>query len=148
MTRIEATAGWVFTCLGIILLSLSTLLVSAATFAGSGADFDAPFSAPYSSRSADYPACVQSCCNDRCNSAQPCTDDCLQEAAGLQKKVCNGYVGMGKYADCSNKGSTCFLDPDDLLCTGDCNSKLLKPCTDCVCQPGGLLLQCKCDIKK
>jgi hypothetical protein len=144
MARLEAWAAWLFSCLGIVMVGVSILVVPADAFADAGSACADKCDTECGSDTACYNACIEKCCVETYCWEGPfgdiiCSSLELEECMAQKKDVCNGPP----VNDCSNNGKGCFYHATNMECTGDCYKDLI-PCRACVCQPAGATT-CKCD---
>ena len=152
MNRLEATASWLFTCLGIALAAVSILVVPANAFADPGtvcgADCSAGDATFYgnccATECADDPDCIAGCCGATCGADQDCYNACVAQA---QTPGCAGDA-------CDTPGKKCSLVKPPLCPSTSkwaiyCGSSSPKNrCDGCICDlvPPALVV-CGCRLK-
>src|SRR5262249_30123565 len=78
MTRLEAAVAWLFSCLGVVLLACSILVVPVDAFADTGN----PDCATQCSTDLDPTTCMQNCCTNTCLGDQTCYNNCMAQLGG------------------------------------------------------------------
>lgn len=140
MARLEALAAWFFSCLGIVLLGVSILVVPANAFADAGSDCINLCTVECGADKNCYNSCVGGCCATACSGDPVCGEQCCNAACmgdptclnaclAAQGGICNGPP----VNDCS-QGMQCFYSVDKQECVGQCNKEVI-PCRACKCVP-------------
>ncbi len=116
MARLEAQAAWLFSCLGIVLLAASILVVPATAFAEAGDDcvakcVDDP----------DPPSCTYACCETACGgSGNLCFQGCMQGQLSCSGHGgydgCNLNCRINIYQEACLPPKTCVTKNDCALC--------------------------------
>jgi hypothetical protein len=119
MKRLDGLLSWFFTCLGIVLVGVSILVVPQDAFAAyngecSGTDDPQTCCAIFCAGDSN---CIGICCGDACTGKDPsCTADCYAGVVKCASKTCDLGQG-GCAADC--KGAFCNdggKDPSKSTC--------------------------------
>jgi hypothetical protein len=153
MVRLEAAVAWCFSCLGVVLLGVSILVVPSHAFADSGSEC-AETCKNYKGTSG-YGTCVGGCCSSKCSGDPVCGEECCLVACGsdstcfdtclaAQPKNCNvvsceGGCGVQKTPSCGDRKF------DDTWCL---KTKNKAQCNGCVCGVFPMYSgQCTCGLK-
>ena len=116
MARLEAAMAWFFSCLGVVLLGGSILVVPANAFADTGTPDCA-------TQCGTDTSCMQTCCQNACNGDQTCYNNCM-----AQLPKCSGGS-----ASCSK---LCGVNAIRDGCVGTCDTQA-RVCYNCVCEISG-----------
>lgn len=114
MSRLEVVGSWFCTCLGMVLLGLSILVIPGNAFADAGGDC-------YNSCLGD-PGCTAVCCATACPNQPTCHADCCEGACGGNDTCLDMCLAAGPI---SCQAKVC-KDKDLGTCTKVCEGKECK----------------------
>ncbi len=120
MARLQAWAAWFFSCLGIVLLGGSILVVPTNAFADAGGDCASICKELYDPGTTDYYQCLGGCCGYTCSGDGTCESDCCASACGGNGNLCfQGCMYFVTQKNCNT-----------LFCEGGCNLQQPSKCGD------------------
>jgi hypothetical protein len=122
MRRLESSMAWFFTCLGIVLLAASPLVVPANLFADAGSDCRSQYGSNgsldgtccYAACGSDY-SCGFTCCQIACNYDTTCVSACTSAFAAAQQPCGNAQTcNPANHEQCwySNNLNRCTINGD------------------------------------
>jgi hypothetical protein len=165
MARLEALAAWFFSCLGIVLLGVSILVVPANAFADAGSDCINLCTVECGADKNCYNSCVGGCCATACSGDPVCGEQCCNAACMGDPTCMNACLAaQGKFCnvkpvyDCSDGGRECRYDQDVGGCISNrmdgmggyefCSVKVFPvSCGACECKQKSNEKVCECKAK-
>jgi hypothetical protein len=128
MTQRERTAGWLLSCLGVVLIAAGILVVPSNAFADAGTYCKGQCNGLSGSALAN---CLGACCNYGCPGDQTCDTNCCKYGCGSDTTclaTCTSY--WGTYSSCPPplNSNTCPSAPNKTMCLPTTCSTKTRTC--------------------